>query len=218
MLFLLLSLAFGGELTFSPDRPAIGESTGTPGAGHAIIEIGTSTLFDPTQVYAAAIGRIGLVDDFEIRVLSPSLVSVPGQLSVGGVGIGAKYATGLTEATRFSVVPEVFVWQGWSAAASLNLTAAAGAWGFWVNARPALVGADGATDLNLLAGGGVGTTIGGSLAPYVNAGAGVGYSPFVGGGTAILVGSRFQVDVGVDVYVSGGSALPLLQAGTSFAF
>jgi hypothetical protein len=209
-----MAAAAAADLTFGPDRPGVGDSTTTAGAGHAMVELHTATEPDPVVLSARVAGRIGIVDDFELRIWSPALVLSDEVATAGGLGLGAKYATGLSDDVAFSVVPEMFFGDGWSAGVGLNLSVGIDAVTLWGHARPAL--ADG-EEVSLLAGGGIGFAAG-ALAPYLNAAGGVGTAGFFGGGTAIVLGSAAQVDVGVDVFVAERQAVPVLQAGASFGF
>jgi hypothetical protein len=214
MLISLLTTALAADLTFSPDRPCVGESTGTPGAGHVLFEVGAAAIADPAVVAVGAMGRIGLVGGFEVRLWAPTLGITESDVTVAGAGVGVKWASEIADGTAVSVVPEFFFGGGWAAAVGLNVSQQAGPATLWAHARPTLPDEG---PVSLLVGGGVGVSVG-TLSPYVNAGGGLETTPFVGGGTAIGLGNRAQIDVGVDVQLPGGPAVPLFLAGTSFGF
>lgn len=212
-MLLLLATAFAGDLTFAPDRPGVGESTATPGAGHVLIEAGFASAFDPVVGGASIMGRVGVLDDFEVRVWAPGLSFSEDGAALGNAGIGFKVAHAFSKRTTFSVVPEFFAGDGYGLVVGLNLAVAFDAGSFWAHVGPSV--AEGAGDV--LVGGGMGLSAG-AVSPFIHVGAYAEGSAFVGGGAAITASDAIQVDLGVDVVVADDQLVPVAQAGVAFGF
>ena len=106
MLLLLSTLAAAEGLNFSPDRPGVGDSTGTVGQGHAMLEAGVVLgPSAPSLSSGGIIGRYGLADGVELRVRAPD-VGVADGLFFGPLGLGAKFA-GANGSWSVSAVPEL---------------------------------------------------------------------------------------------------------------
>lgn len=219
MLFLLASTAFADDLVFGPDRPGVGESTTIVGTGHAVIEAGAVALVDPTLLAGAAYGRFGVHEMIELRVYAPFLTYVPNQLRVAGFGGGAKIAMEVADGTQISFVPEAFYDQVLVTRVGFNVAQQAGALSLWGHVAPSVVVTGDVDDrFGLLVGGGLSGPVAPTLSIYGHAGGGIDAVPFVGGGVAILVGSRFQIDLGTDATFQGGTVLPQLGGGLAVGF
>lgn len=219
MFFLIASSAFAGDLVFSTDRPGVGDARTTVGAGHAILEMGGTAFVDPTLAQAYAAARIGVHDAVEIRLLSPLLTYVPDTVDLSGFGVGAKFDFAIEDGPQISLVPEAYYQGALSTRIGVNISQKAGAAEVWGTLSPAVVITGDTNDrFSMLAGIGVAGPVTQSVSLYANAGGGVNTVAFVGGGTAILVGSRFQVDLGCDVTFQSGGVYPQLGAGLAFGF
>lgn len=216
-------LAAAGELNFSPDRPGIGDSTSTVGAGHAMFEGGLVGAFGGGASGFGTTGpivRLGLTDRVEARVRVPDLQFSQGETAIGSLGIGAKVGGSLGERWSLSVVPELFVTPPADApGGSLGLNAAWGlnalsAWGHGTVAAQA-----GAPVASVLGGGAsVGGSQGGVLAHSGVSVAGSEVAPMVGIGGWLAPTGAFQLDAGVDVYPAGAATqlVPMLGAVGGF--
>ncbi len=206
-LLVLLGLAptgaWAGELTFAPDRPGVGDSTMTPGAGRLMIEAG---LAGQITQGAASVGtgglyaRYGVGEALEARLRLPDLGVSGGDLTVGPVGVGAKVGGAVSERWSVSLVPEVFLdLDGGSGKVvggqlSANVALALGAFGVW--AHGFAVGLEGPVEA--FAGGGASVLVG-EVGLFVNAGHTFGGSPLVGGGAWWQLSEGLQLDAAVDV-------------------
>lgn len=198
MILLLSTLAAAEGLNFSPDRPGVGDSTATVGAGHLMVE--TGILVDPGAPSLSSggiVGRYGLAQGLELRLRAPD-VGVADGLFLGPVGLGAKIA-GDEGNWSVSAVPELtFHPQTQELAFSLgtNLAWSMGAFGVWGHST-ASAAQDGT--LGFFAGGGASLGFGPGGA-YVNGGQGFGGGgPMVGAGGWLGVNEHLQLDAGVDL-------------------
>ena len=201
MLLWIAASALAGDLNFSPDRPGIGDSTGSVGQGHAMIEGGLTGFLGNgfSGGSLGVMGRIGVIDPLEVRVRAPSL-NLGAGFGVGPVGVGAKYSADLSSDIAVSVVPELTLGlpnlgPGFSLGG--NLTFAAGDVSPWLHATINL-------PVSAVVGGGVGVAIGNGGA-YGNAGLTLGggaVAPMVGAGGWLGLRDALQIDFGLDVVVS----------------
>lgn len=219
MLILALShVALAGSVNFSPDRPGVGDSTGTPGLGHAMVEIGVAATVngEGTAVGTSGIvGRIGLDRGLELRVRAPDLALVDGALGFGTVGLGAKIGGAVSDRWSVSLVPEVSIDPATGVlGGSLNSNVAfgLGPLGLWAHAS-----ASGDGDaIALFTGGGASVALGrGGV--FVNGGHTVSGPTFGGLGGWWMLKDALQVDLGVDA-VPGDTWTWLPTAGVSVGF
>ncbi|MFT6147102.1 MAG: hypothetical protein ACJAV2_004999, partial [Myxococcota bacterium] len=204
MLVLLLSLASAGDLDFSPDRGAIGDSTTTPGIGHVILEAGVSAVFDDTVDVGTAglVGRFGVDDGVELRLRLPDIRFADG-VSNGSFGFGAKFAATAAERWGVSMVPELRVDPSngdLGVNLSANLSFGLERFSAWAQSEVLFAG----EVERLFVGLGASLSFG-SAAAYVNVGKDVPGGEMVGGGGTFLLSDSTQVDVGVDLYNQGES-------------
>ncbi|MCB9679632.1 MAG: hypothetical protein H6737_31285 [Alphaproteobacteria bacterium] len=205
------------EPGFTPDRPGVGESTGTPGPGHVMIEGGVALVPSPFALGTSGItGRIGVDEGLEVRVRAPDVVFADG-VAVGTIGLGAKVAASAGERWSASVVPEVSldprtgaIGGGVSANVALSLEGL----GFWGNGAVSLLQE---TVPAALLGGGASYSFGG-FGFYGNGGATAAGPWFAGGGGWFGVTRTFQIDGGCDVWIAGGDATPTVLLGASVLF
>ena len=221
MLPLLIALAAPAsaeDARLTPDRPGIGDSTGTPGAGNVVVEgaVAATSVSGTAAVGTSGVtGRLGILDAFELRVGVPD-VGVTGGLSFGAIGLGGKAAAQVTDAVSVSAVPTVqFALNGGGVTAALSTNAA---YAFdpasvWLNVTGSVGGGG-----SLFVGGGAGTTVGpGGV--YVNAGLPVsGGSVTFGGGGWYGVNARLQLDGGLDLMRVAGLTVWMPAVGASAAF
>ena len=196
--------AVAGELRFTPDRPGVGDHTGTSGAGHAMIEGGVGVTSRPGSAGLAVVGRLGLLDAVEARLRLPA-ITVADTVTAGSVGIGAKVGGALATALSASVVPEVSLDPGsgqLGASVGANLALDLGVVGPWAHGSASWAG----EQVAVLAGGGLGVPLGRGGA-YVNAAYASADASFVGGGGWWGITDRLQIDAGVDVGVSGSAVV-----------
>jgi len=212
-----LALAGAGELNFSPDRPGVGNSTGTVGAGAVMVEAGLqATVTQPAEVGTSSIiGRFGVDDPVEVRVRAPDITVYDGEVGTGFVGLGAKVGGNLSEHWSASLVPEIAVdtnGGGFFGLVNGQIGLTLDSVGMWVTSE-SVVG-DFGSDTS--AGGGLSVGIsGGGI--YVNGGGSFGGDPFVGGGGWWALRDAVQLDLGCDVYL-GGDVVPVFLLGASFGF
>jgi hypothetical protein len=208
----------GSGVQFTPDRPGVGDSTGTPGKGHVMVEGGLALTPSPDPgAYGTSgiVGRFGVDDGLELRLRAPDLTLGDG-LSVGTVGIGAKVAA---SAGRWSVsaVPELAIDPNTGdlgGGVGANLAVGFGVVGFWGHGSVALLQN---TDPSVLMGGGASVAVGpGGF--FANGGATAAGPGFGGGGAWLGLGNRAQLDAGCDVWVAGGDVLPTIGLGASVGF
>ena len=212
------SVAFGGDLDFTPDRPGFGDSTGTPGAGHAMIEIGFAGALSSestTLGTGGLVARIGVDDGVELRLRLPDPFVTEGGTGFGPAAVGAKVGGALNDRWSSSVVAELTADPDDGAVGGVlsgNIALALDAVGIW------FVGSAAGSDvLDGFAGGGVGVGSDGGGA-YVNAGYAFGTGPLVGIGGYALPDSAFQIDGGIDVGFGGGLLTWQPSIGVSFGF
>jgi hypothetical protein len=213
----LLASAWAGDLNFSPDRPGVGNSTGTVGAGAVMVEGGVAaTVAQPSAVGTSSIiGRFGVDDGVELRVRAPDIVLYDGEVGTGFVGLGAKIGGNVSERWSVSVVPEIAVdtnGGGFFGLINGQAAVALGDVGMWVTSE-SVVGDFGS---GTTAGGGVSVAISGG-GVYANAGGTFGGDPFVGGGGWWALQEAVQLDIGCDVWV-GDDVVPVFLLGASFGF
>jgi len=216
---LSLSTATAGDLNFSPDRPGVGESTGTVGTGRVMVEGGVAaSTADPAAVGTSSItGRIGLDDPLELRVRVPDLVLVDGELYSGSVGLGAKVAGEVSDRWSLSLVPEVWVaTDGGDVGGTINgnlAFAVDDALGLWLHSTHTV------TEFGTFGffGGGVGYALD-AVGIYVNGGHGYNGDPMVGAGAWLPVNDALQFDAGCDITIASGDAFPVFLLGASGGF
>ncbi|MEZ4241331.1 MAG: hypothetical protein R3F59_35275 [Myxococcota bacterium] len=202
----LPAVAAADPLTFGPDRPGVGDSTTTPGRGHAIVEGGIAAAVGAGDVAvgtSSVTGRLGVDEGVELRLRLPDVTFADGW-SAGTLGLGAKVGGELGERWSSSVVAEASIDpSGGPVGGSLggNVAVALGDVGLWGHASAA--GAAG--PVAVLAGGGASVGFG-PHGVFVNGGSVVGAGPFAGVGAWITPGDAVQVDVGCDVFWVGGAA------------
>lgn len=217
-LLVLLAPALADGPNLSPDRPGIGDSTATPGAGHVVVEgaVAAMSAAGTTALGTTGVtGRLGILDNFELRVGVPDVGITPA-FGLGSLGVGGKAAFALTDALSVSAVPTVaFSLNGGGVAAALSTNAV---YGFdpasvWLNVTGSVGGAT-----QLFVGGGAGYGIG-SGGAYVNGGVFTGGGlPIVGAGGWYGVSDRLQFDAGVDAQFIGGFTVWMPMVGCSAAF
>lgn len=218
MLGLWMTTALAGELNFSPDRPGVGNSTGTVGTGAVMVEGGLqATVTQPAAVGTSSItGRFGVDDAVEVRLRAPDIVLVDGEVGTGSVGLGAKVGGAISEHWSVSVVPELAVdtnGNGLFGVLNAQLALALGDLGLWATHYTSV----GDFGSETLAGGGAAYAFSGG-GFYVNAGGTFGGDPFVGGGGWWALRDAVQLDMGADVYFAGGDVVPVFLLGASFGF
>jgi hypothetical protein len=222
---LLASAAQAANLT--PDRPGVGESTGTVGDGGFVAEGGLqASLLNAggfgsySQIGTSSVtGRLGFGRQAELRFEVPDLVytlSNSGRLGVGALGIGGKFAQELTAELAVSAVPTVRLSLDTGdplIAVSLNATYDTGRASPWVNLTPTYTPGG----LSAFLGGGVSLPAdpGGA---YVNAGVYDNGGWMVGAGGWLGLDEGLQADFGLDVQVISGLTIWLPTAGASAAF
>ncbi len=213
-------------LNFSPDRPGVGDSTGTVGQGHVMVEAGLAFVPSPVSFGTGGIlGRVGIGSIFELRGRVPDVVYTDPQgsgasaVGVGPVGVGAKIATAPGSGLGLSAVPEVTIVPGsGTVGASLggNITGTAGPVGVWGHTTVGWNQDDGG---GWLVGGGVSTATLDGWGLYVNGGVNpLDTTGFAGGGGWLALGARGQLDAGVDVGLGGGTVTPVVLLGGSVGF
>lgn len=211
--------ALGGELTFAPDRPGVGDSTDTPGPGRGTVELGLAAALGPdgsTVGTSGIIGRIGVDRGLELRLRAPDVTFGGEAVGVGTVGVGAKIGGPVSSRWSVSLVPELSVDPtsgqiGGSLNGNVGLVLGGG--GLWAHASTS--GSGGA--LSLLVGGGASVTVGrGGV--FVNGGHTVGGPTFAGVGGWWLLQEALQADLTVDVVPSGAAWTWLPSAGLAFGF
>jgi len=210
-------LASAGELNFSPDRPGVGNSTGTVGRGRVMIEGGVAAaVAQPSAISTnSIIGRIGVDDPVEIRVRAPDITVYDGDVSTGFVGLGSKVGGNLSEYWSASVVPEIAIdtnGGGFFGLINAQIGLTLDSVGLWTTAE-SMVGDFGS---GTTAGGGVSVAIAGG-GVYANGGGTFGGDPFVGGGGWWALQDAVQLDIGCDVYL-GNDVVPVFLLGASFGF
>ncbi|MEZ4320909.1 MAG: zinc ribbon domain-containing protein [Myxococcota bacterium] len=202
---------------FSPDRPGVGDSTGTPGKGHVMIEGGVALVPSPLAFGTSGIvGRIGVDDGLELRLRAPD-VTVADDVGLGTVGLGAKVAASVGPRWSVSAVPEL-VYDPSSGAlgggVGANVALGLGRVGFWGHGSVSVLQD---ADPSVLFGGGASVAFdGGGL--YVNGGSDVAGSGFVGGGGWWSLSKSAQLDAGCDAWMAGGEVTPVFLLGTSLGF
>lgn len=123
----LVAQAVAAEPNLAPDRPGIGDSTETPGAGHVLIEGGLVANFADSGTTYGTSGvtlRVGLGDVVEARLNVPDLVLPAGE--IGPIGLGMKIGGELTDTWSMSLVPTLLVaadaaWYGGQLNANVQL-------------------------------------------------------------------------------------------------
>ena len=227
---LLLATLFAGTAlatNLTPDRPGVGESTGTAGDGGIVVEGGLQAgVIDAggfgtySQIGTSSItGRLGFGDQAELRVEVPDLVATlggSGRLGVGAVGVGGKFAQELSAELAVSAVPTVRLSLDTGdplLSVSLNATYDTGSVAPWINLTPAYAGGG----LSAFFGGGVSLPAdpGGG---YLNAGVYDSGGWMVGAGGWLGLDDGLQADFGLDVQVISGLTIWLPTAGASAAF
>lgn len=178
-----------------------------------IVEVHTAASPDPARLGARVSGRIGVIDQLEVRLWSPQLVFADDVVSVGGLGVGVKYAAPIGDSAAVSVVPEFFFGEGWFTRVGLNLSGRIDKVTLRGHLSPALSAGE---EVSVLVGGRLAYAAG-SLTPYLHGGAGHNVGAFVGGGTALSLGPAAQLDAGVDIPLVS-PVVPTLLFGASFGF
>ncbi len=221
----LASTALATGLT--PDRPGVGESTGTVGEDGIVFEGGLQAGFldaggfgSYSQLGTSGItGRLGLGHQAELRVEVPDLVATlggSGRLGVGALGVGGKFAQALSPELAVSAVPTVRLSLDTGeplVSVSINATYDTGPAAPWINFSPAYAGGD----LSAFLGGGVSIPVE-SGGGYLNAGVYDGGGWMVGAGGWLRLNHELQADFGLDVQVISGLTIWLPTAGASAAF
>lgn len=216
-LLLALVSAHGAELSFSPDRPGVGDSTGTPGVGHAMIEGGVAvgTAGSVAAQTSGIVGRLGVDEGLELRLRVPDVVFTD-PVGTGSVGLGFKVGGSVGSRWSASVVPEVFAETAdgsLGGSVGANLAVAEGPLGAWGHAS--VVGTGAGT--GALAGGGISVAAGpGGF--IVHSGFSFGGSAFAGPGAWWAVSERVQVDAGVDFNFVGAEVQAVVLLGSSVGF
>lgn len=222
---LFASTALATNLT--PDRPGVGESTGTAGDGGIVVEGGLQAgVIDAggfgtySQIGTSSVtGRLGFGDQAELRVEVPDLVATlggSGSLGVGALGVGGKFAQELSAELAVSAVPTARLSLDTGdplLSVSLNATYDTGSVAPWINLTPAYTGGG----LSAFFGGGVSLPAdpGGG---YLNAGFYDSGGWMVGAGGWLGLDDGLQADFGLDVQVISGLTIWLTTAGASAAF
>ncbi|MFT4623702.1 MAG: hypothetical protein ACI8PZ_002358 [Myxococcota bacterium] len=216
VLGLWLVAAHAGDLNFSPDRPGVGDSTGTVGAGHVMVEGGVTVLpVSPVSGGTSGImGRFGVDDGLELRLRAPD-IGIGGGVSVGSIGLGAKVAAAEGERWSVSAVPELFFDPTAAAlggGVNTNVALALDPMSFWVHSGLVVFQGVGA-----VLGGGAAVAFGdGGL--YINGGHAVATTSFGGVGGWWAASPTVQLDAGVDMYATGADISPVVLVGTSIGF
>lgn len=213
MWIMFFANALAGDLAFTPDRPGVGDSTATVGAGHVMVEGGlVVTPTDPSFGTSGLVGRIGFDDGAEIRVRAPDLGWAEG-VTVGPVGLGAKIAGATGERWSASVIPEVLLdleTRQVSGSVSGNLAFSYQRLGVWGHGNTS-VSSDG---VGLFVGGGASVAFS-PVGVYANGGYDFGGGPMAGAGGWVGVTKAFQIDFGCDVFDLGETNTPVVLLGMS---
>jgi hypothetical protein len=218
MFLLWLGAAAAADLDFNPDRPGIGDSTTTVGAGHVLIEAGARLeLGDPTIVQSDAImGRFGVDDGVEVRLRLPDVKIRDGAVTLGAIGLGAKFGGAVGDRWAVSFIPEI-AFDAESEApiglVSSQVSGDFGAVGAWLHIGATL--ADGGS--TAVVGGGVAVPVRDS-GLYVHAAHTLGADPFVGLGGWLRVAEAAQLDGRIDLIATPGAVVPVVLAGGSVGF
>lgn len=212
MLLLLTLFAHAGELNMAPDRGGLGESTGTPGAGHAILAAGARVGFEPlslaTNTFTA---RVGIAPNWEARATLPDLTISEGESTLGPARLGAKLAGNVTGDWKISIVPELLFepsGRGFGGYTAANLSWSTGLLQLW--GHGSFTTFEGAVTARSGAGLGLGEN---GHTAYVHAMAGFAEASMVGGGGWIRIDDNVQVDLSCDVFLVDGDAYPTLLGG-----
>jgi hypothetical protein len=218
MLLLLIATALAGDLDFNPDRPGIGDSTTTVGAGRVMIEAGAMLTFDaPLTVQSDAImGRFGVDDGVELRLRVPDLRVAGGVVGLGPLGFGAKFGGNVNRRWAVSVIPEVAFDPEPQAPIGLLSSQVSGTFdhfSLWMHFGAKVAGAGSATTF----GGGIALPVRAS-GVYVHAGHTFSADPFVGTGGWGRLTDTAQLDARLDLYATPGGVIPVVLAGGSLAF
>jgi len=217
---LLPGLAHAADAQLHPDRPAVGESPGTPGAGYFNLEAGLATTLGEGQVVPqtqAVTLRFGVDDHMELRATVPDLILVDGTVELGPLGLGFKIASGVGERFTVSAVPTFLVdlddgGAGWQLSANGGFQE--GRVAVWLNATTTVL--DG--DVSVFGGGGASLNID-SGGIYVNAGRYVtARTSLLGGGGWWRLDEGVQIDAGMDLLFVGPDLYAVPMLGASFAF
>jgi hypothetical protein len=210
------------ELSFTPDRPGVGDSTGTTGRGHVMIEGGLAgQLGQGPAVFGTSglTGRFGVARGVELRLRLPDLVLAE-TLGVGTMGVGAKVGGDVSERWSVSFLSELSVDPNdgtdviqMGASMGGNVALALGDFGLW--AASSAAGEDG--PVVVVAGGGVswGVEQGGV---FLHGGHTFGDAPFVGLGGWWMLGEALQLDLGCDLGLASEGVLVLPQGGVVVGF
>jgi hypothetical protein len=214
------------DLNFAPDRPAIGDSTGAVGPGHVMVEAGV--VFTPAPLSfgtGGIVGRFGIARNIELRGRVPDVGYTDtddpdtSPVSVGPVGVGAKFATNPDAPFGFAAVPEVTIVPGTgTVGASLggNISWSAGPVSFWGHSTVGWAQGD---DAGWLIGGGAWVDPRPGVSLFVNGGATpLDPAGFAGVGTWFAIANGVQMDAGVDLAFGGGTVVPVLLVGGSVGF
>ncbi len=217
MIVLLMSLASAGDLDFTTDRGAIGDSTTTPGEGHVILEAGFSAVFDDTVDVGTAglVGRFGVDDGLELRLRLPDIRFADG-VSSGDFGFGAKFAATAAERWGVSMAPELRVNPSTGDVGvdlSANLSFTLGQFSSWAQSDVFFAG----EVERLFVGLAVAVSFGQASA-YLNVGKDVPGAEMVGGGGVFVLSDTVQIDVGVDLYNQPEGWLPVVVGGLAVGF
>lgn len=224
---LFVGWALAGDPNLAPDRPGIGDSTETPGAGHVLVEGGLAAAFADggTSFGTSSLTlRVGLGDVVEARLNVPDL-GFPGP-ELGMLGLGVKVGGKLDDRWSLSVVPTLLVplQDDARVAGQVNTNLAfdlekVAFWGH-VSATATTVDLPIVDDLSvstILAGGGAQVPIGpGGV--FVHGWREVGVQTTVGAGGWWCPSDTVQIDVEFDIAGVGQDIVAIPNVGVAVVF
>lgn len=200
-----------------PDRPGVGDSTATPDAGTAVVELGVASHLEPgvptTVSTSGVVGRLGITPGFELRLGAPDLTFGDGPAQVGLVRVGGKLAGEVSPALSVSMVVELAYAPTDDALGGTlrgNVALAAGPAVLWAHIETLGMG----PDISTLLGGGAGVTLG-PAGLFLHGGHTFGGPGFVGVGTWVDLADTVRFDLTVDATDPSPVLRP--SAGISFA-
>lgn len=223
MIIVLVAEALAAEPNLAPDRPGIGDSTETPGAGFVLVEGGLAASFADRETSFGTSSltlRVGLSNAFEARLNVPDL-TFPGPES-GPLGVGFKVGGTLTDRWSLSLVPTLLVpLDGGHVAGQLNANL-----GFdlekvaiWGHVSTTAVTDPGFLEppLSAIAGGGVQVPVGAG-GVFVHGAREIAVTTMLGAGGWWCPTPNVQLDVEFDIYGVGQDIVAVPNLGVAAVF